>query len=132
MTYMDIDWMDRFMQTYDEGSFKKQNIRGFYADLEADKQNIVTNWYAGHITAPKNWADGKTITVKNGVFLRNDVLAFYGNEGDAKTKETAITIGSGTATNYVSFASAYDSNVKVKCEGDGSGGVKITMGVCYR
>ena len=132
MTYMDIDWMDRFMQTYDEGSFKKQNIRGFYADLEADKQNIVTNWYAGHITAPKNWADGKTITVKNGVFLRNDVLAFYGNEGDAKTKETAITIGSGTATNYVSFASADDSNVKVKCEGDGSGGVKITIGVYYR
>lgn len=132
MTYMDIEWMDRFMQTYDEGSFKKQNIRGFYEVLEADKLNIVTNWYAGHITAPKNWADGKTITVKNGVFLRNDVLAFYGNEGDAKTKETAITIGSGTATNYVSFASADDSNVKVKCEGDGSGGVKITIGVYYQ
>ena len=132
MTYMDIDWMDRFMQTYDEGSFKKQNIRGFYEVLEADKQNIVTNWYAGHITAPKNWADSKTITVKNGVFMRNDVLAFYGNEGDAKTKETAITIGSGTATNYVSFASADDSNVKVKCEGDGSGGVKITIGVYYQ
>lgn len=132
MTYMDLEWMDRFMQTYDEGSFKKQNIRGFYADLEAKGQNIVTNWYAGHITAPKNWADGKTITVKNGVFLRNDVLAFYGNEGDAKTKETAIIIGSGTATNYVSFASATDSNVKVKCEGDESGGVKITIGVYYQ
>ena len=70
--------------------------------------------------------------MKNGVFLRNDVLAFYGNEGDAITKKTAITIGSGTATNYVSFASADDSNVKVKCEGDGSGGVKITIGVYYQ
>ena len=60
------------------------------------------------------------------------MLAFYGNEGNAKTKETAITIGSGTATNYVSFASADDSNVKVKCEGDGSGGVKITIGVYYK
>ena len=89
-------------------------------------------WLANGITAPKNWADGKTITVKKGVFQRNDVLAFYGNDGDAKTKETAITIGSGTATNYVSFASADDSNVKVKCEGDGSGGVKITIGVYYR
>ena len=76
--------------------------------------------------------NGKTITVKNGVFLRNDVLAFYGNEGDAKTKQTAITIGSGTATNYVSFASATDSNVKVKCESDGSGGVKVTIGVYYK
>ena len=69
MTYMDLEWMDRFMQTYDEGSFKKQNIRGFYADLEAKGRNIVTNWYAGHITAPKNWADGKTIIVTNGHYV---------------------------------------------------------------
>ena len=132
MTYMDIDWMDRFMHTYDQGGFRSKNIRGFYAYEEIEGKNTVTNWYAGHITAPKNWADGKTITVKKGVFQRNDVLAFYGNDGDAKTKETAITIGSGTATNYVSFASADDSNVKVKCEGDGSGGVKITIGVYYQ
>lgn len=100
-----------------------------YSELDGRPK---TNWVARGITAPKNWADSKTITVKNGVFMRNDVLAFYGNEGDAKTKETAITIGSGTATNYVSFASADDSNVKVKCEGDGSGGVKITIGVYYQ
>lgn len=135
MIYMDLEWMDRFIQTYDEGSFKKQNIRGFYADLESEEGNIVTNWYAGHITAPKNWADGKTIVVTNGYYMAiggSDVLAFYGNEGDAITKETAITIGSGTATNYVSFASAYDSNVKVKCESDGSGGVKVTIGVYWK
>ena len=132
MTYMDIEWMDRFMHTYDQAGFRHKNIRGFYEQIETEKSHTVTNWYAGHITAPKNWADGKTITVKNGVFMRNDVLAFYGNDGDAKTKETAITIGSGTATNYVSFASADDSNVKVKCEGDGSGGVKITIGVYYQ
>ena len=135
MTYMDLEWMDRFMQTYDEGSFKKQNIRGFYEVLEADKRNIVTNWYANKITAPKNWADGETLIVTNGKFTVNasgSALAFYGNEGDAKTKETAINIGSGTATNYVSFASANDSNVKVKCESDGIGGVKVTIGVYWR
>lgn len=107
--------------------------KGFVESINYDsEEHPQTNWVANGITAPKNWADGKTITVKNGVFMRNDVLAFYGNEGDAKTKETAITIGSGTATNYVSFASATNSNVKVKCEGDGSGGVKITIGVYYQ
>ena len=135
MTYMDIEWMDRFMHTYDQGGFRSKNIRGFYADEEIEGKNIVTNWYAGNITAPKNWADGKTLIVTNGKFTvkaSGSVLAFYGNEGNAKTKETAITIGSGTATNYVSFASADDSNVKVKCEGDGSDGVKITIGVYYK
>ena len=135
MTYMDIEWMDRFMHTYDKGGFRSKNIRGFYADLEADERNIVTNWYAGHITAPKNWADGKTIMVTNGVFSVNgkgSVLAFYGNEGDAKTKETAITIGSGTSTNYVSFASASDSNVKFTVTDEGNGNVKVTVGVYWK
>ena len=135
MTYMDSEWLSRFMNTYDQGRFMYENIRGFYEQIETEKSHTVTNWYAGHITAPKNWADGKTIVVTNGYYMAvggSDVLAFYGNEGDAKTKETAITIGSGTATNYVSFASADDSNVKVKCEGDGSGGVKITIGVYYK
>ena len=135
MTYRDIEWMDRFMHTYDQGGFRSKNIRGFYADEEIEGKNTVTNWYAGNITAPKNWADGKTLIVTNGKFTvkaSGSVLAFYGNEGNAKTKETAITIGSGTATNYVSFASADDSNVKVKCEGDGSDGVKITIGVYYK
>ena len=135
MTYMDSEWLGRFMNTYDQGGFRPENIRGFYEQIETEKSHTVTNWYAGHITAPKNWADGKTIVVTNGYYMAiggSDVLAFYGNEGDAITKETAITIGSGTATNYVSFASADDSNVKVKCEGDGSGGVKITIGVYYK
>ena len=69
MTYMDIEWMDRFMNTYDNGGFRKQNIRGFYADEEIEGKNTVTNWYAGHITAPKNWADGKTIIVTNGHYV---------------------------------------------------------------
>ena len=135
MTYMDSEWLGRFMNTYDQGGFRPENIRGFYEQIETEKSHTVTNWYAGHITAPKNWADGKTIVATNGYYMAvggSDVLAFYGNEGDAITKETAITIGSGTATNYVSFASASDSNVKVKCEGDGSGGVKITIGVYYQ
>lgn len=103
-----------------------------YSELDGRPE---TNWVARGITAPKNWADGKTIVVTNGYYMAiggSDVLAFYGNDGDAITKETAITIGSGTATNYVSFASATDSNVKVKCESDGSGGVKVTIGVYYK
>lgn len=134
MTYMDSEWLSRFMNTYDQGRFRSENIRGFYEQIETEKSHTVTNWYAGHITAPKNWADGETLIVTNGKFTvkaSGSALAFYGNEGDAKTKDTAITIGSGTATNYVSFASATDSNVKVKCESDGSG-VKITIGVYYK
>lgn len=110
--------------------------KGFVESINYDsEEHPQTNWVANGITAPKNWADGKTIVAMNGYYMAVggiDVLAFYGNEGDAKTKETAITIGSGTATNYVSFASATNSNVKVKCEGDGSGGVKITIGVYYQ
>ena len=126
-----VSSMYKFMEHFNlTGAAPK--YKGFteeYSELDGRPDKY---WLANGITAPKNWADGKTITVKKGVFQRNDVLAFYGNDGDAKTKETAITIGSGTATNYVSFASADDSNVKVKCEGDGSGGVKITIGVYYR
>ena len=123
--------MYKFMEHFNlTGASPK--YKGFTEEYSELSGRPETNWVAKGITAPKNWADSKTITVKNGVFMRNDVLAFYGNEGDAKTKETAITIGSGTATNYVSFASADDSNVKVKCEGDGSGGVKITIGVYYQ
>ena len=133
---MDLDGgkvssMYKFMEHFNltGASAKYMGFTEEYSELDGRPE---TNWVASGITAPKNWADSKTITVKNGVFMRNDVLAFYGNDGNAKTKETAITIGSGTATNYVSFASADDSNVKVKCEGDGSGGVKITIGVYYQ
>lgn len=126
--------MYKFMEHFNlTGTAPK--YKGFeekYSELSGRPE---TNWVAKGITAPKNWADGKTIIVTNGHYMAiggSDVLAFYGNEGNAKTKETAITIGSGTATNYVSFVSADDSNVKVKCEGDGSGGVKITIGVYYQ
>lgn len=136
---MDLDGgyvssMYKFMEHFNltGTSTKYMGFEEEYSELDGRPE---TNWVARGITAPKNWADGETIMVTNGVFsvnVKGSVLAFYGNEGDAKTKETAITIGSGTATNYVSFASAYDSNVKVKCEGDGSGGVKITIGVYYK
>ena len=126
-----VSSMYKFMEHFNlTGASPK--YKGFTEEYSELSGRPETNWVAKGITAPKNWADGKTITVKKGVFQRNDVLAFYGNDGDAKTKETAITIGSGTATNYVSFASADDSNIKVKCEGDGSGGVKITIGVYYQ
>lgn len=111
------------------------NYKGFDEEYSELGGKPETNWVARGITAPKNWADGTTVVVTNGMFTVNasgSALAFYGNEGDAKTKETAITIGSGTATNYVSFASETNSNVKVKCDGDGSGGVKITIGVYYK
>ena len=137
MTYFDLNTAERFESAYFTNPFILDGFRGFWQKAEMDNQteNIKTNWYANKITAPKNWADGKTIIVSNGYYVAvggSDVLAFYGNEGDAITKETAITIGSGTATNYVSFASANDSNVKVKCESDGIGGVKVTIGVYWR
>ena len=126
--------MYKFMEHFNltGASPKYMGFEEEYSELDGRPE---TNWVARGITAPKNWADGKTIIVTNGHYMAiggSDVLAFYGNEGNAKTKETAITIGSGTATNYVSFASADDSNVKVKCEREGECGVKITIGVYYK
>lgn len=136
---MDLDGepvssMHKFMKHFNLTGVAPK-YKGFteeYSELDGRPEKY---WLANGITAPKNWADGKTIIVTNGKFTvkaSGSALAFYGNEGYAKTKETAITIGSGTATNYVSFASETNSNVKVKCEGDGSGGVKITIGVYYQ
>lgn len=129
-----VSSMFKFMEHFNlTGAAPK--YKGFteeYSELDGRPEKY---WLANGITAPKNWADGKTIIVSNGTFMvkaSGSALAFYGNDGYAKTKETAITIGSGTATNYVSFASETNSNVKVKCEGDGSGGVKITIGVYYQ
>ena len=125
MTYMDIEWIDRFMHTYDQGGFRSKNIRGFYEDIEADERNIVTNWYAGHITAPKNWADGSTIRVTNGVFVASAGLTMTGTE-------TTEAVGEGI-TNFV-FESAQDSNVKVWVEEDKDhpGTAKIKIGVYWK
>ena len=129
-----VSSMYKFMEHFNlTGASPK--YKGFTEEYSELSGRHEKNWVAKGITAPKNWADGKTIVVTNGYYMAiggSDVLAFYGNEGDAITKETAITIGSGTETNYVSFASANDSNVKVKCESDGSGGVKVTIGVYYK
>lgn len=57
-------------------------------------------------------------------------LAFYGWNGTSATGP--IVVGSGSVTNAVRFASADDSNVKVTCESDNNGGVKITIGVYYK
>ena len=59
-------------------------------------------------------------------------FAFWGNEGTATSRQTAIIVGSGSTTNGVQFASASDSNVKVDCASDGNGGVTITIGVYYK
>ena len=116
MTYMDIEWMDRFMNTYDNGGFRKQNIRGFYADEEIEGKNTVTNWYAGHITAPKNWADGKTIIVTNGHYV-------VAGDSGARVDNVSITtntiygaVANGNASVY-GFSTAGNGSVPYKTAG---------------
>ena len=116
MTYMDIEWMDRFMNTYDNGGFRKQNIRGFYADEEIEGKNTVTNWYAGHITAPKNWADGKTIIVTNGHYVAVGGSGARVDNASITTNEIYGAIANGDASIY-GFSTAENGNVPYKTAG---------------
>lgn len=54
-------------------------------------------------------------------------LEFVGTGGGS-----GIVVGEGDKTNRVAFASAADSNVSVTTASDGSGGVKITIGVYWK
>ena len=113
MTYMDLEWMDRFMNTYDEGSFKKQNIRGFYAEEEIEGKNTVTNWYAGHITAPKNWADGKTIVVTNGYYMAIGGSGVRVDNASITTNTIYGAVANGNASVY-GFSTAENGSVPYK------------------
>lgn len=113
MTYMDLEWMDRFIQTYDEASFKKKNIRGFYEYIEADERNTVTNWYAGHITAPKNWADGKTIMVTNGYYVAVGGSGAPVDNASITTNTTYGAVANGNASVY-GFSTAGQGSVPYK------------------
>ena len=109
--------------------------KGFIESINYDsEEHPQTNWVANGITAPRNWVDGKTVVVTNGMFSVKDAggtaLAFYGNDGSSLT--TPVIVGSGTVTNDVRFASARDSNVKVTCASDSAGDVTITIGVYYK
>jgi hypothetical protein len=54
-------------------------------------------------------------------------LRFIGTENDPP-----VVVGGGATTNDVKFLSASDSNVKVSVAREGTGGVKITIGVYYK
>ena len=71
MTYFDLSTAERFESAYFTNPFILNGFRGFWQKAEMDNQteNITTNWYANKITAPKNWADGKTIIVSNGHYV---------------------------------------------------------------
>lgn len=113
MMYADLEYLDRFTQTYDQGSFKKENIRGFYEDTEeVGEGTSITNWYASHITAPYNWADGSTIIVTNGKF---------------KVANT-----NSIAPPSITFSSAPDSNVQFTITTNDEGVVNVQIGVYYK
>lgn len=48
------------------------------------------------------------------------------------TDNAEITVGSGSTTNEIKFASASDSNVRVNCTRRGTDGVTVTIGVYYK
>lgn len=116
MTYMDSEWLGRFMNTYDQGGFRPQNIRGFYEQIETEKLHTLTNWYANKITAPKNWADGKTIIVSNGHYV------VVGGSG-ARVDNVSITtntiygaVNNGNASVY-GFSTAENGSLPYKTAG---------------
>lgn len=101
--------------------------------------------YVGDVNREIKWTDEETeatadapkvltfngTKVSWGDAVGGITLKFVGNDEDTDYDENPVLIGSGP-TNTITFASADDSNVKVKCEKHGDAGVKITFGVYYK
>ena len=116
MTYMDSEWLGRFMNTYDQGGFRPENIRGFYEQIETEKSHTVTNWYAGHITAPKNWADGKTIIATNGYYMAVGGSGVRVDNASITTNTIYGAVANGNASVY-GFSTAENGSVLYKTVG---------------
>ena len=113
----------RFMEHFNLSGLSPR-YKGFVESISYE-DHPQTNWVANGITAPKNWADGSTIRVTNGVFVASAGLTMTGTE-------TTEAVGAGI-TNFV-FESAPDSNVKVWVEEDKDhpGTAKIKIGVYWK
>ena len=111
------------MRMYNLNSMADINYNGFYS-LRDDEDHWRTNWFARGITAPKNWADGKTIKVEDGKFVSGLSV-----KTDNPPDGAQYTEGSGRR---LVFKSADDSNVKIGVTTNDVGDIEITIGVYYK
>lgn len=111
------------MRMYNLNTMADINYNGFYS-LRDDEDHWRTNWFARGITAPKNWADGKTIKVKDGKFVSGISV-----KTDVPPDGAEYTEGRGRR---LVFKSADDSNVKIGVTTNAVGDVEITIGVYYK
>lgn len=119
-----VSSMYKFMEHFNlTGAAPK--YKGFTEEYSELSGHPETNWVAKGITAPKNWADGSTIRVTNGVFVASAGLTLTGTE-------TTEAVGAGI-TNFT-FESATDSDVRVWVEEDPDhpGCAKIRIGVYWK
>ena len=115
----------KFMEHFNLSGLSPR-YKGFVESVNYDsEEHPQTNWVANGITAPKNWADGSTIRVTNGVFVASAGLTLKGTE-------TTEIVGAGI-TNFT-FEAATDSDVRVWVEEDPEhpGCAKIRIGVYWK
>ena len=114
----------KFMEHFNLSGLSPR-YKGFVESINYDsEEHPQTNWVANGITAPKNWADGKTIKVKDGKFVSGLSV-----KTDNPTDGAQYTEGSGRR---LVFKSADDSNVKIGVTTNDVGDVEITIGVYYK
>lgn len=113
MTYFDLETANRFESAYQTNPFLLSGFRGFREQKDMDYQtgNYTTNWYANNITAPKNWADGTSIIVTNGVFKSGVSYNSRFSIDNGKTINNYYRIGGRT---YSASQCALETN-KINC-----------------
>lgn len=114
----------KFMEHFNLSGLSPR-YKGFVESINYDsEEHPQTNWVANGITAPKNWADGKTVKVKDGKFVSGLSV-----KTDAAPQGAQYTEGSGRR---LVFKSADDSNVKIGVTTNDIGDIEITIGVYYK
>lgn len=114
----------KFMEHFNLSGLSPR-YKGFVESINYDsEEHPQTNWVANGITAPKNWADGKTVKVKDGKFVSGLSV-----KTDNPPDGAQYTEGSGRR---LVFKSADDSNVKIGVTTNAVGDIEITIGVYYK
>ena len=88
--------------------------KGFVESINYDsEEHPQTNWVANGITAPKNWADGKTIIVSNGYYMAVGGSGARVDNASITTNTIYGAVSNGNASVY-GFSTAENGSVPYK------------------
>lgn len=103
------------MRMYNLNTMADINYNGFYS-LRDDEDHWRTNWFARGITAPKNWADGKTIVVSNGYYMAVGGSGVRVDNASITTNTIYGAVANGNVSVY-GFSTAENGSVPYKTVG---------------